>query len=196
MPTETKNHEKTLFIAVGVAVALLLLNYIVLTPLYNSWSDRQDQIKKLRGQIREGLALKARATSIEQHWNEMFTNTLPVNNTLAENRLFTAFQGWAQNSRVVLVSQRPSQKDSDDDAYSNEEWHADVTGDIRQIFTFLYSVESSPIGLKVDAVDLSARDDRGAQLALGLTVSGLILNPPTNNAANNNASTNNPHSTP
>lgn len=196
MPTETKNREKTLFIAVGVAVALLLLNYIVLTPLYNSWSDRQDQITKLTGQIREGQALKARATSIEQHWNEMFTNTLPVSTTLAENRLFTNFQNWAQNSRVVLVSQRPSAKDSDDPDYNNEEWHADVTGTIDQIFTFLYSVESSPIGLKVDAVDLSARDDRGAQLALGLTVSGLILNPPTNNTPNNNASTNNPHSTP
>jgi hypothetical protein len=42
-------------------------------------------------------------------------------------------------------------------------------------------VEGSPMGLKVDSVELSTRDDRGSQLALGLTVSGLILNPPTNN---------------
>jgi len=183
MPTETKNHEKTLFIAVGVAVALLLLNYIVLTPLYNSWSDRQDQIKKLRGQIREGLALKARATSIEQHWNEMFTNTLPVNNTLAESQLFKAFQLWAQTSQVNLAGQKPHAMPPDDanSGYSNEEWHADVTGSLNQIYNFLYSVESSPMGLKIDAIDLSARDDRGSQLALGLTVSGLVLNPPTNN---------------
>jgi hypothetical protein len=40
------------------------------------------------------------------------------------------------------------------------------------------------MGLKVDSVELSSRDDRGTQLALGLTVSGLILNPSTNSASN------------
>ncbi len=181
---ETKNREKYLFIAVGVAAGLLLLNYILLNPLVASWNSRGDQIKSLRAQIAEGLALKAHASAIEQHWNQMFTNTLPVNTTRAESQLFKAFQGWAQSSRVVLVSQKPQQKDSDDTDYNNEEWHADVTGSIDQIFSFLYSIESSPMGLKVDAVDLSARDDRGAQLALGLTVSGLIINPPTNNPVN------------
>jgi hypothetical protein len=178
---ETKNREKILFIAVAVGVGLLVLNYLVYNPLAASWSSRQENIKSLRAQISEGVALKAHAASIEQHWNQMFTNTLPANPTLAESQLFKAFQGWAQSSRVVLVSQKPQQKDSDDPSYNNEEWHADVTGSINQIFNFLYSVESSPIGLKVDAVDLSTRDERGAQLALGLTVSGLILNPPTNN---------------
>jgi hypothetical protein len=178
---ETKNREKYLFIAVGVGVGLLLLNYIVINPLTDSWKSRQEHIRSLRTQISDGLALKAHAASIEQHWNQMSTNTLPVNPTLAESQLFKSFQIWAQSSRVVLVSQKPQQKDSDDPEYNNEEWYADVTGSIDQIFNFLYSVESSPMGLKVDAVDLSARDERGAQLALGLTVSGLILNPPTNN---------------
>ena len=178
---ETKQREKYLFITVGVAVGLLVVNYLVYNPLAASWSSRQENIKSLRAQISEGSALKAHASSIEQHWNQMFTNTLPANSTLAESLLFKAFQGWAQSSRVVLVSQKPQQKDSDDPAYSNEEWHADVTGSIEQVFSFLYSVESSAMGLKVDAVDLSTRDERGAQLALGLTVSGLILNPPTNN---------------
>jgi hypothetical protein len=96
--------------------------------------------------------------------------------------LFKNFQDWAAASRVNIVSMKPERKDSEDpDAtYKNEEWHADATGNIGQIFDFLYKVESSPMGLKVDYVEVASRDDRGIQLALSLTVSGLILNPPTN----------------
>jgi hypothetical protein len=181
---ETKNREKMLLIAVAVCVGLYLLNLLLISPLCASWSARQDKIKQLKDTIRDGLAMKANAQSIEDKWNSMSTNTLPPNPTLAESRLYQAFQTWATSSQVILVGQRPQAKDSEDPTYSNEEWHADVTGSLPQIFAFLSSVESSPMGLKVDSVELSSRDDRGTQLALGLTVSGLILNPPTNSASN------------
>ena len=179
---ETKNREKMLLIAVAVCVGLYLVNLIVITPLSSSWSARQDKIKDLKNTIRDGRALMANAKSITDEWNRMRTNTLNPNETGVQSQLFRAFQTWAQTNGVVLVGQRAQRKDSDDAAYNNEEWHADVTGDLTQIFHFLGSVETSPMGLKVDAVELSSRDERGAQLALGLTVSGLILNPDTNNA--------------
>ena len=180
---DTKKREKMLLIAALVAGGLLLLNYVVITPLTDSWKARQDKIKDLKNSIATGRTLQQNAKTIEDQWNHMFTNTLPVNNTLAEGQLFKAFQLWAQTSQVNLVGQKPQPMPPDDanSGYSNEEWHADVTGGLNQIYNFLYSVESSPMGLKIDSIDLSARDDRGFQLALGLTVSGLILNPPTNN---------------
>lgn len=180
---ETKNREKMLLIVVGVCVGLYLLDLIVISPLCDSWSARQDKIKQLKTTIRDGLAMKDNAKSIEDQWNSMSSNTLPPNPTLAESMLFKSFQNWASSSQVILVGQRPQAKDSDDAAYSNEEWHADVTGSMSNIVNFLTSVEGSPLGLKVDSIELSSRDDQGAQLALGLTVSGLILNPDTNSVS-------------
>jgi hypothetical protein len=111
----------------------------------------------------------------------MKTNTLSTDPSVQEGQLFKAFQNWSTASRVVLISQKPAPKNNDEDpSYAEEEWHADVTGSLDQLVAFLYSVENGPLGLKVDSVELATRDDRGQQLALGLTVSGLILNPPTN----------------
>lgn len=179
---ETKNREKMLLIIVAVAIGLYLLNVILISPLSDSWTTRRKTIADLKDKIRDGVATKANAKTIEDKWNSMSTNTLPGNPTLAENQLFKAFQGWALASRVNLVAQKPETKDSDEEGatYKNEEWHADVTGSLNQIFSFLYNVESTPMGLKVESIELSSRDDRGIQLALGLTVSGLILNPSTN----------------
>jgi hypothetical protein len=179
---ETKNREKTLLIIVVAFIGLLVLNYLLITPLWNGWNDRQAKIQDLKNKIKNGqLLITNSAGSIEAQWSRMAKNTLPPDNTAAENILFSNFQKWAGTSRVVLVGQKPQQKDSDDPAYSNYEWHADVTGSLEQIFSFLYSVESGPLGLRVDSVELASRDDLGQQLALGLTVSGLILNPETNN---------------
>lgn len=180
----TKNREKLLLIMVAVCVGLYLANYLIFTPLSDGWQARQKQIKELKATIQAGRSRIASANSIEGQWNRMATNTLSPNPTVTESQLYKAFQGWAQTNQVVLVAQRPQAKPPDDPnaTYSTEEWHADVTGTLQQIFDFLAAVESSPMGLKVDAIELSSRDDRGTQLALGLTVSGLILNPPTNNA--------------
>jgi hypothetical protein len=42
---------------------------------------------------------------------------------------------------------------------------------------FLYDIERDPMGLKLETVQLTARDNDGQQIALGLQISGLILNP-------------------
>ena len=43
---------------------------------------------------------------------------------------------------------------------------------------FLYSVERDPMALKLELVELGARDKDGQQLSLGLQLSGLVLNTP------------------
>jgi hypothetical protein len=179
---ETKNREKMLLITVAVCVALYVVNAIIINPLIKAWSSRQTRIADLQSTISRGNTTLGSAQAIEDQWNRMRTNTLNSTNVSAqEGQLFRAFQNWSSNTGVVLVSQKPAPKTSDQDlSYAEEEWHADVTGSLGQLVNFLYSVENGPLGLKVDSVELSTRDDRGQQLALGLTVSGLIINPPTN----------------
>lgn len=177
---ETKSREKLLFIGIGVCVGLYVLNWLVITPVYGLWQGRQKDIADLRKKIDNGNMMVRRADVIESNWNHMNVNTLSPNPTVAESQLFKAFSGWALSTGVTLVGQKPESKDSDDPAYRNEEWRADVTGNEQQIERFLYAVESSPLGLKVEEVEMNSKDDFGRQLALGLTVSGLILNSDTN----------------
>ena len=57
------------------------------------------------------------------------------------------------------------------------ECRVDASGSLATVSRFLYEIESDPIALKVDALELSAKDTEGQQLTLGLQVSGLLLNP-------------------
>jgi hypothetical protein len=176
---ESKNREKMLLIIVAVCIGLYVVNYVIISPLIAAWHARQVKINDLRDNIQTGDLIVKSAASIDEQWDRMRTNTLSTNATVQESQLYKAFQAWSTTSKVVLVSQKATSKSADenDTSYANEEWHADVTGSLEQIVNFLYSVETGPPGLKVDSVELSARDERGTQLALGLTVSGLILTP-------------------
>jgi Tfp pilus assembly protein PilO len=179
---ETKSREKILIITIGVCAGLWLLDVLLIEPISASWSARQTKIADMRQKIQDGKALIERAADIEKRWKTMRDNSLPNNLTYSESVLFNSFDMWGAASGVILVGQKPESKDSDDPEYSNMEWHTDVTGTRTQIAGFLYDVESSPLALKVESVELSSKDDTGRQLALGLTVSGLILNAPTNSA--------------
>jgi hypothetical protein len=58
------------------------------------------------------------------------------------------------------------------------ECRIDAAGDLEHLSRFLYRVEREPMALKLESVELGARDKEGRQLSLGLQLSALVLNPP------------------
>ena len=60
------------------------------------------------------------------------------------------------------------------------ECRVDGFGNLSSLTRFLYDVEKDPMALKVEAVEITARDNDGQQLSLALQVSGLLLTPDSN----------------
>jgi hypothetical protein len=55
------------------------------------------------------------------------------------------------------------------------ECRADAFGNMQALTRFLYDVEKDPLALKVEAVEITTRDNDGQELSLALQVSGLVL---------------------
>jgi hypothetical protein len=64
----------------------------------------------------------------------------------------------------------------DNDERMTLECRVDAAGNLQTITRFLYNVEKDPLALKMDTVEIAARDTLGQQLALTLQISGLSLN--------------------
>jgi hypothetical protein len=171
---EIKNREKLLLIATGACLVLLILNWLVISPLTASWHHRSDRIAALRKSLDDGAMLLRREDSIRGHWDRMSTNALSSAPTVAERQLFDAFDGWVRSSGVTEGSFKPQLKPTDDN-YSVMECHAEVTGSYGTVIRFLYDLEKDPMGLQVEGVELTARDDAGQQISLGIDLSGLLL---------------------
>jgi hypothetical protein len=163
-------------VAVG-AVAFFALDRLAIRPLTRSWRERSQSVAELRKSIAQGKLVLERETHTRSRWNEMRKSTLPLNASQAEQEMLKAFDKWSQDSRVSVSSIRPQWKRGATDDYSVLECRVDAAGSLPTLTRFLYEVERAPMALRVESLELTARDNNGQQLALGLLVSGLRLAP-------------------
>ena len=174
---QIKNRQQLLIIAAIAAVVLFVGDQLVLSPLVKAWGARATRIAELRKKITQGKLLVQREQSIRRRWEQMSRNALPNDTSAAEQQLFKAIDLWAQNSGVAISAITPQWKHDSDD-YMTYECRVDAAGDLGKLSRFLYSVERDPMALKLELVELGARDKEGQQFSLGLQLSGLVLNLP------------------
>lgn len=173
---QIKNRQQLLMIVAGAAVALLLADSLVFTPLVKLWTARSARIVELRKKVNDGDELVRRDTAIQARWSRMQSNTLPNNASMAEQKLLAAFDKWSQDARISVNSITPQWKRDSDD-YQTLECRVDASGSVGTLGRFLYNIEKDPMALKIESVEINVRDKEGQQLSLGLQLSGLVLNP-------------------
>ena len=170
----TKNRQQLLAVIALAAVLFLVGDRLIITPLTAAWKNRSERIATLQRNIEQGSLLIERQAMIEERWGTMSTNTLPENMSAAENLVLKAFDRWSQESRISIVSLKPQWRQAEDD-YLTLQCRAEGFGSIQALTRFLYEMEKDPLALKIDSVEMNARDKEGRQLALAVQVSGLVL---------------------
>lgn len=173
---QIKNRQQLLILVAAIGVALFAGDRLLLTPLVHAWDARSARIKTLRNQVARGRMLVQREKGIRSHWDDMQRKALTNNPSAAEQQVFRAIDSWAQDTGVIINAITPQWKRDSDD-YTTYQCRVDAAGDINRLSRFIYRVEREPLALKLEAVELSARDKEGQQLSLGLQLSGLVLNP-------------------
>jgi len=174
---EIKNRQQVLMIAAISMLGLLAADKLVYDNLAAVWNAKAKRIQQLRTQIAQGQRLLQREGSLRGRWAQMERNTLTNNTSAAEQQLFGAIDSWRQDSRVVINGATPQWRHDADD-YMTYQCRMDASGTLPTLSKFLYDIEKDPMALKLDSIEISARDKEGQQLVLALQISGLVLTPP------------------
>lgn len=173
---KVENRQQFLIFLTIAAVCLYVGVNFLATPLAGWWKVRSDKVAALRKQVSEGRLMIRREQALRSNWDQMRTNTLPVNTSAAEQQVIHAFDSWAADSGAAMNGFTPQWKNDDTD-YMTLNCHVEASGDIGTLMRLLYDIESDPMALKLDSVEFSAHDPGGQSLTLALQVSGLALIP-------------------
>lgn len=176
MNINLKNRQQLLVILAAVVIGLFVMDKVVFAALTSSWKSRAARIADLREKCDRGRSLLRRAAGLQSRWDYMRTNTLSNDRSAAEQQLLRAFDRWSSQSRVSVLSITPQWKQDSED-FRTLECRVEASGSLDTLSRFLFEVEKDPMALKLQAVELSSRDNEGRQLALGVQVSGLVLTP-------------------
>jgi hypothetical protein len=175
---QIKNRQQLLFILAGAVFGLLIADKLVLTPLTDAWKARTVRLADLRKKVDDGDKLVYRADALRSRWEQMRGGALTNNNSLAEQQVLEAFDKWSRDARISVNSISPQWKRDRNESFQTIECRVDASGTIGTLARFLFNLEQDPLALRIDAVDITARDKDGQNLSLGLQISGLVLNSP------------------
>ena len=129
---KVEERQKFLLILTIAVVALYAGNLLIFTPMGRLWKSRSDTIKNLRNDVKEGKFLLARESAIRSQWETMSTNTLSSNTSLAEQQIYTALDGWSQDSGATVTGITPQWK-NDSTNYMTLNCRVEASGDLRTL---------------------------------------------------------------
>ena len=172
---QIKNRQQFLTILTLTAIGLLVLDKVVEPPLTKLWNKNAAQITSLQNQVKHGEALKRNRDSLRRIWTEMQASSLTNDTTMAEQQLFSGLNRWSQMSGIRIDNIAPQWKQGSDVSFKTLECRVDASGSIDRVSDFLYQLETDPMALKVQSVEMTAKDNNGSVIALGVQVSGLVL---------------------
>jgi hypothetical protein len=171
---EIKNRQQRLVVATVALLGLLIADMLVYGPMAKWWKSREADVVALRKEVNQGRTLIGRESVIRGEWDHIRSNALANDPSLAEQQVLKAFDNWAGDSGVNVQSITPQWQDDQAD-YSTLDCRVEASGDIGTLSRFLYEIENDPLTLQLESVEMTASDDKGQQLTLGLEFSGLAL---------------------
>jgi len=171
-----QKRQKLLIVLTVAVVVLYAADMLLYEPLAKWFAARSQAITTLRQKVKDGTALMRREQGIRGEWDNMRTNTLPTNGSLAEQELLKSIDGWASQTGTEITDILPQWK-SDADEYVTLNCRVEAGGSLSALMQFLYQIKRSPMALKMDSVQLNSRDTTGQQMTLSLQISGLVLVP-------------------
>jgi len=174
---QIKNRQQFLTIITLVAVGLLAADRIIRPPLQKLWKSRSEQIAKLQNQVKYGLVLQHGRDTLHRRWDELQKSTLSNDPTTAEQQLWGGLNNWVQYSGVTLMNVSPTLKQGSDPAYKTLECRIDAAGPLDRLAQFLYAMETDTMALRVQSIEMTAKDANGSTIGLGVQISALVLTP-------------------
>jgi len=169
-----QNRQHLLGLVAAILFGALAGHRWILSPLLKSWEIRSTRIDQLRKSVVRGESVLRSEQAIRESWNQIRTNTLSLEPSLAENQILKAFDAWSRDSGVSISGLRPQWKRTEAN-FATLEFRADVNGSLPALTRFLYEAEQDPLGIRIESLDLTTRDANGSQLTLALQISGLQL---------------------
>lgn len=174
--------ERLLLGGAVACLGLFALDRLVLTPCLEAWRGRAGEIQRLRLAVTQGAGIIAQ----ESYWlrwrDETSARLLPGAPGDAESALLSQVDAWARSAGFTVNSFRPRWKEGAEHLRLLELQVAGA-GAPAAVTGFLYQLETSPLPLAVEQVELVPRNPDGNELALDLRITGLCQAAPSKGRA-------------
>ena len=168
--------ERNIAIGVGLAVAIFVLDQYLLAPYF----ERQKQIGDATSKVTLQLARADKTFNMERRlkrvWTDIISGGLKTDASEAESQALNAVREWAQDAGVVLTALKP-ERASQEGKFQVISFHVTATGPMRAISKLTWAMETAPIPVRVNDLQLTPRKEGTDDLQVQMSVSTVSVQP-------------------
>jgi hypothetical protein len=165
--------ERTIALATLSAVAVLLLDQFVLSPVLAKLDELRADEKLYTDRLAHANQLFLNRKAKEARWNQMIADGLKSDAADTEDRLDHAVYEWAQTSGLSLKSCTPEHAVGRD--RPEVVLYVVGTGNMNAVARFLYQAQTSRLPVKPMDVEIGSRREAADDLTVTLHISGLFF---------------------
>jgi len=159
-----------------IAVAGLGFDRLVLTPIQERKVAMERERQRVLGGLERARALFARKKQLGPKWQQVVEAGLKSDPAEAESQVLHAVRNWSQESGLSLSSLRPEHT-AQKGELREITFQASGTGPMSAVAGFLWRLETSPLPIRVNDLQLGTRKEGTDDLNLQLRVSTLCHSP-------------------
>lgn len=169
------SREKIALILAIVAVAILVSDRYVLTPLFQKRSENKQLSQSLAAELEQSLSVMQRRKQLQVRWDQMQKDGLTSQAGQTESLVMRFLQESSRQSGLLLTSLQPEHSESAKD-FGQIEFFISGSGDLRQVTQFLWQLETASLPVKIKTFQLGAGDENASQMSLQMTLTSIYIN--------------------
>jgi type II secretory pathway component PulM len=168
--------ERYIAIATAAVVALLVLDWLVLSPWFEARDRVSTQLTAAREELNRSQQVFQNLNRANRRWADVSGGALATSASAAEGQTLNALRDWAQASGLALSAMRPDRGEA---AHGFQQVTIRVTGAGRmeQIVGFLDRIDAADTALRLSDVQFTTRRPGVDDLSVQLAVSTIFLPP-------------------
>lgn len=168
------SREKIALLLAIAAVAILVADRYVLTPLAAKRTENKQLCSSMQAELEQSLSIMNRRKLLQVRWKEMLQGGLTDRPGQAESLVLRFLQESSKEAGLLLTSLQPEHSPAENQ-FGQIEFFISGSGSMRAVTRFLWHVETASLPLRVKTFQLGGNDENASQMSLQLTLSSIYI---------------------
>jgi Tfp pilus assembly protein PilO len=166
--------EHLIILITAIAVILLVADKYCLSPMLDHYSQRKQNMEKLRTELQQSMAAIDRKNILQKQWDRMKESGLTEDSEQMESSVLRYVKDSSLKNNIILSSVQPDRVSVSHDV-EEMEFIVSGSGSMDSITKFLWDMETMNFPIKIKTFQLGSNDESARQMSLQVKLSSICI---------------------
>ena len=169
--------ERYIGIITGLVLAVLVLDYFIVSPLLAQMDALNGKIAKARNEVGNATDLIDLSRRAQTRWAEMSRGAVRTDPSQAD-QIVNNVSDWARDAGMSLSSVKPERDEKEKD-FGKKSYRATGAGRMSEIGRFLWHIQTAPVPVRITDLTITSRKEGSDDLSISLGIATIYQLPET-----------------